>query len=95
MHIYAETDTLFFEGQKRAQNDDFGSKSSSRKSQEVRLGPEWAGHLPRCCGRANTGPGVIHHDNITLGTSRKHAFGLIWASGDLQRPVEVKPNRQW
>ena len=57
--FYAETDTLLFEGQKRDQNDGFGSKSSARKSGDVRLGPEWAGHLPRCCGRADTGPGVI------------------------------------
>ena len=44
--------------------------------------PEWVGHLPRWCGRAETGPGVIHHANIALGTS------------DLQRPLEAKPNRQ-
>ena len=26
------------------------------------------------------GQGGIHHDIITLGTSRKHSYGLIWAS---------------
>ena len=80
------TQTLLFEGQKRAQNDGFGSKSSYRKSEEVRLGPEWAGHLPRCCARANTGPRVINHDNITLRPSLKHSFGLIWG---LWGPLEA------
>ena len=45
-----------------------GLKSSSRKISDVRLRPEWAGHLPRCCGMADMGPGVIDHDRITLGT---------------------------
>ena len=66
------THTLFFQG----------SKSSVRKSLEVRLGPEQAGHLPRYCGKADTGPAVIRRDNITLGTFRKHTFGVIGASGD-------------
>ena len=42
-----------------------------------------------------TAPEVISHDNITLGTSRKHSFGPIWASWGLWRPLEAKPNRQW
>ena len=42
---------------------------------DLNLGPEWAGHLPRYCGRAHTGPGAIYNGNITLGTSRKHSFG--------------------
>ena len=35
-------------------------------------GQTWSrvgGTPPRCCGRANTGPGVVTHDNVTLGTS--------------------------
>ena len=55
------------------------------------------GHLPRCCGRADTGPGVIYHGNITLGTSRKHSFGgsfgLIWASGGLSRQNQTDNGR--
>ena len=41
-----------------------------------------------------TRPEVIHHDNITLGISQKHSYGLIWASGGLWRPLKAKPNRQ-
>ena len=67
-----QTDASIFEGQKWAQNDGFGSKLSSRKSSEVRLGPEWTEHLPRWYGKRPTGPEVIHHDDTTLGTSRKH-----------------------
>ena len=37
----AQTHTLVFEVPKRAQNDGFGSKSSSGKSSEVILGSEW------------------------------------------------------
>ena len=48
-YLDVQTHKYNFEGQKRAQNGGFGSKSSSRKSSEVRLGPEGAGHLPRCC----------------------------------------------
>ena len=82
MRIYAETHTLFFEGQKRAQNDGFGSKSSSRKSEEVRLGPEWAGHLPRCCGRANTlfeeksNLTILAPPTATFYDHSIHSFGL-------------------
>ena len=64
-----------------------GSKSSCRESYEARLGPEGTKHLPRCCGRATTGPGVIYHVNITLGTSRKKTdFGTFG-------PLEAKQNR--
>ena len=48
-YFRSTTGTAFFEGQKRAQNDGFGSKSSYRKSSEIRRGPECAEHLPRCC----------------------------------------------
>ena len=77
------THTLLSEVQKRDQIDGFWSKSSSKKSQEVRPGPEWAGHLARSCGRAETGSGVTNHDNITLRTSRKTDSGPFWASGSL------------
>ena len=40
----------------------------------------------------NTGPGVIDHDNIAQGTSRKT---LMWAHLGLLGTLEVKPNRQW
>ena len=79
--IFRYKQILVFEGQKRAQNDGFGSKSSSRKRSEVRLGPKWAGHLPRCCGRANTDPGVIHHDTIALGTSENTHVGSFGPLG--------------
>ena len=42
--------------------------------------------IPRCCGRANTGPGVIHHDNITLWDIPKT---LIWAHLGLWKPPEA------
>ena len=81
----------FFEGPKRAQNDGFGSKSSSRKRSEVRLGPEWVGHLRRCCGRANAGQGVINHNEYHSGNVPKT---LIWAHLGLLGllgPLETKP----
>ena len=62
-------------------NDGFGSNSASRKSEEVRLGPEWTGHLPRWCGRADIQLWVINHGNITPGSPEKHPFELILASG--------------
>ena len=43
---FTNTYTFFFEGQNRAQMMVVGLKSSSRKSSEVRLGPECVGHLP-------------------------------------------------
>ena len=36
---------------------------------------------------------MINHDNITLGTSRKHSFGVIWASGGRQRPNQTDNGR--
>ena len=51
----------------------------------------------------NTSPGVVvrcsepisnKHGNITWGRPQKHDFGLIWASGAFQRPLEAKPDRQ-
>ena len=73
----ARIDTPVFEGHKRAQNDGFGSKTYSRKSSEVILRLECVGHLPRCCGRANAGPGVFHRDNITLGHPENTHVGSV------------------
>ena len=61
--------------------DEFRDQTSSRVG----------GAPPRCCGKANTGPRVMYHDNITLGTSQKHSYGLIWASEGLSRPQ--RPNQ--
>ena len=49
----------------------------------------------RCYRRADTGPGVINRDSFTLGTFRKHSFGLLWACWGLWRLLEAKPNIQW
>ena len=47
MALLAPLNGYFFGGggQKRAKNDDFGTKSSSRKSSDVRLGPKCVEHL--------------------------------------------------
>ena len=50
---------------------------------------------PDVVGGLTWGHKVINHDNITLGTSRKYSFGLIWTHLGLWRPLEVKPNAQW
>ena len=51
--------------------------------------------FPDVVGRANTGLIVINHNDITLGTSQKYSFGLIWTHLGLWRPLEAKPNTQW
>ena len=37
-----------------------------------------------------TRPEVIYHDDIALGTSRKHWFEFIWASGGLWGPAQTE-----
>ena len=55
------------------------------ESAEVRLGPELAGHLPRCCRKADMGAEEIHRDNIThVGSS-----GPLEASRGLEKAVLV------
>ena len=37
---------------------------------------------------------MINHDNITLGTSRKYSFGLIWTHLGLLRPLEANSRNE-